>query len=248
MSFFWQSRRHLSKLNDLKIKRHNKETETISSPLRRIHQSGFEKVLALSPVPELRSKFLTPGDLAPQEIMSIQSRHTDYVCGVERKGRVCKNTLYCSKHTLFERKLVKRSKPLVELMRTECDNQTLYARRRKLAESFFNCKSYWIDQEQTDRGLKTCDHSSCSSSTSESYHVSPKVTSQSTICLKSENGWRSKLLKASYLKKITENAAINPDNVVSYLFYKLRSYESIDMDLRAREQEIRFERRMASAQ
>lgn len=239
MSFFWQSQQHLSDCKDLEPKQRDMKTIAISSPLRRIHRSNVDHVLALSPIPEVRSKFSRLGDLAPHEIISFQNSHSDYICGVRKRGQICKNSIYCKKHPLCERVKVGRSKSLQELMKSESKNQKVFAKRRELAKSIHNCKSYWADKEYLENGNKTCSHTSCSNSRNESRQTSPVLT----VASEEEEvvGWRATLLKGSLLKKIAKTAGVNTKDFLSYLIYKLECYETLDVDIRVRELETRFD-------
>lgn len=239
MSFFWQSQKQLSESSGSISKRCDTGSVAISSPLRRIHRTDFNKGLALSPIPAFRSKFSRIGDLAPQEIMSFQNSHSDYICGVRKQGQICKNSIYCKKHHLCERIKVCRSKPLNELMRSESKNQRVFAKRRELAKSIHSCKSYWANKAYLDDRNETCTHTSCSNSRSGSCQTSPVLTAASEE--EEVLGWKATLLKGSYLKRIAKTANVNTKDFLAYLFYRLECYEVLDVDIRVRELETRFD-------
>lgn len=242
MSFFWQSQLHLPKLTPGGYTPNALESGTISSPLRRIHRPDSARVLALSPVPAVQSKYLCTENLEPNEIISVHSRHTDYICGVQKKGRVCKNSFYCRKHSFRERQKVRRSLPMVELMRRECRNRALFAKRRQVTKSLYSCKLYWADQHGNLDALRTCCHTSCSNSdTEKSAGNSPNVVSNSSICEEMDTQWAATLIKNSYIRKITKNVTCKPIEFASYLYYSLECYERLDLEIRVRELEARYE-------
>lgn len=239
-SFFWQSQRHLSNVKDDLPKPNVNDSKAISSPLRRIHNPTSSRVLALSPVPEISSKLPTIEDLAPHEIISIQKNHTDYICGVARKGRICKNSLYCNKHTLAERRSVKRSMSLQKLMKNECQNRNSYAKRWAHAKSFYSGKNYWMDHNPYSNDMRTCFHTSCvntpDSEATPSYAVSTNSRGEEYKAT-----WRATLIKKSYQKKLSRTSGENSLEFVSYILYKLENYDTFDEELRIRELEARWE-------
>lgn len=239
MSFFWQSHPNLSNSNGLETRINDLESLAISSPLRRIHQSDFKNFLTLSPNPEVRSRFPRVEDIAPLEIISFQNNQSDYICGVRKKGRTCTNNIYCQKHSFCERIKVCRSRPLQELMKSESKNQRVFAKRRELAKSIQNCKSYWTEEENPNDKNKTCTHTSCSNSDYESGKTSPVLTANSEE--EEDLGWKATLLKGSLLKKIAKRSGTNFQDFLSYLHYKLECYEILDVDIRVRELETRFD-------
>lgn len=237
MSFFWQSQPHLPKLDAALGHQRSRDTGTISSPLRRIHHAQATKVLALSPVPEARAKFSGVAGLAPHEIMAVQADHTDYVCGVERRGRTCKNSLHCSKHAFGERRAVRRTRPLAELLYHEAQNRAEYAKRRRLVKFLYRCRTYWGDDDPYG-DAKTCIHTSCANTPDRD--ASPCVVSHNST-MKDTDGWRASLLTQSFLKRMSRGAADCRDDFVAYLFYRLDWYQLLDEDIRVREIEARFE-------
>lgn len=240
VSFFWQSQRHLPKFRSDSPKPNGTEAEAISSPLRRIHNPTSNRAMALSPIPEVLSKLPTIEDLAPHEIMTIQANHADYICGVTKKGHICKNGLYCTKHTLAERRGVRRSMPLLRLMKNEIQNRTFHAKRRARTKSFYNGKSYWLDNDPYSNDLRTCFHSSCANTPEKEPVNSPHASLNSRVD-GAVVSWKATLAKKSYLRKISRTSGENLLDFMSYVLYKLENYDTFEEELRIRELEVRWE-------
>lgn len=242
MSFFWHSRGHPSKPKHAPTTDKSLDKITITSPLRRIHRKDT-KVMALSPVASRGgNRNFTPGLLRPQDILSIHTTHTDYICGVVKKRHTCKNSLYCTVHTLQERLAVYRTKPLHELMKEECLNRALYAERRNLAKTVFRCKAYWTGNQFSEDMAATCSHSSCSTKSSEhGFRESKHLSSLAAGKELTKTRWSGELVKKLFLKRLACSHNRSRDDFVSYVFYKLEGYEILELDVRAREIEARFE-------
>lgn len=207
------------------------EPPTISSPFRKFNALDSEPPTISSPfrkfnVPD--SDPATPFDLnvlslSLSELLALEKDHLDYVCGVMD----CKASLLCLAHTYGDKLKVRRSKPLDHLMNEELKNPQLFCKQRNLIRHFFSCTLHW-----DDRAPVTCNRTGCLSTKS---HNSPLVISEIE---EQVHHHKYRLLKEIFVKKLSRSTAVNLDDSISYLHYKLAPY--VDVDIRTQELEARL--------
>lgn len=97
--------------------------------------------------------------MLPEEVMHLHEKPLDYICGVPRGNRICKESIYCRFHLFGERAQVERSKSLSELMLDEMKQISWFQRFHELAGSFHTCKAYFMGESLGS--FRTCSRSSC---------------------------------------------------------------------------------------
>lgn len=218
---------------------------TISSPLRKLERLRLDSETDDSHDPSLHSfeRLDAIFQLSPLEILELQRDQFDYICGVLTAGHPCKNSFYCLLHLIEERMEVPRSLPLSALIRNEIHDKLLFRRKRRLVKLYHVCKAYWNGNQSVFKTPDTCSQTSCvadalddDTSTKRGSEISHNSATDDAE-LKQR---KFALLKHAFLKKILKPTDANVRERVSYLFYKLSSIESQEVDARARELEVRF--------
>lgn len=217
----------------------------ILSPLRKLQRPGFGLGHPAEALPPIYSydKFDVVLNLSPNEVLGIQEDQTDYICGVQTNGRICRKSLYCRLHLLEQKNEVSRSLPLECLIAEEMKNGAWFRKRRMLTKLYYDCKAYWQRHPSASMTPMTCSRTSCMQETSN-LNSSPKCVSVSSqnavgVMVNSEEGAFS-LLKRAFLKRVSRSVDEHKEDLMSYLFYKLTCYEAIAVDIRVRELEARY--------
>lgn len=188
---------------------------------------------------------LTP--IQPQDILHICEKPRDYICGVADGMRICRRSIYCSKHLFGERALVERSKSLSKLILDELKDSDRFRKLHWLGIAFHSCRAYYTSQEP--EGLaRPCSKSSSNESKSDNNVISSPFGRPNTVQekLSYHTARKFKLIKSLFLSKLSRSAAKKVEDVVSYLHYKLECYEDVELDVRAREMQVKYHERGSS--
>lgn len=129
---------------------------TISSPYRKLPGSDFP----MAPLFYFRNTdYRLIIDILPQELLHLNERPLDYICGVSYGDGMCKESIYCRLHLFGERALIERSKSLRELIMDEMELTEWFRHFHKLSGVFHSCKSYFAGEIVASP--RTCSHYSC---------------------------------------------------------------------------------------
>lgn len=108
--------------------------------------------------------------LRPHEVLQLQQKTTDFVCGVVSGGRkMCLLLLGCSAHTLPEKLEVTRLRHLCWLVEEERMYPLWFARQRSLVKLLLDYQYFWRqangeeeeEEELADLRSTTCSKESC---------------------------------------------------------------------------------------